>query len=86
MYGEGLCINCGKTTVFEKVQPTVYYPESLYCCGYCTECGEIGCNTVIVNLRLVKHRSDDINDYYLKLPWAVPYWKRGDKEWIAKQH
>ena len=86
MYGEGLCIHCGKTTVFEKVHPTVYYPLSLDCSGYCTECGEISCNTTIVNLRLVKHRSEDINDYFLKLPWAVPYWKRGDKEWIAKQH
>ena len=76
MYGEGLCFNCNKTTIFEKIKPTVYYPESLYCTGYCSECGELRSNAPMVNLRLVKHRSKDINDYYLKLPWAKPYWDR----------
>lgn len=76
MFGEGLCSKCGKTTIFEKIKPTVYYPESLRCTGYCSKCGELSCNAIIVNLRLVKRKSKDVNDYYLKLPWAKPYWDR----------
>ena len=76
MFGEALCFHCGKTTIFEKVTLTSYYPLSLYGCGYCTECGKLRCNATIVNVRLDKEPSDDPDRYYLKIGWSIPYWER----------